>query len=221
MRAVVLGSCHRFSVVLQCSLLGVAFRVFLLFQCFTQVEAVMSWPQVSQVLLLHLYTGVRLHDVRKLFEFIKFNRYIESLSVKPNHGWPDVLFSWSFLHVLGQCLLVLVATNTKVALQRFSSGFQILIVLEQKWGVDGCFRLILVAIWRHARVLMSLQTISRLAETVHVFDVDLLGQSLLVVQQVEVLLSVVYKKGDASLLFEWALLHIQSHCHFYDVDGYC
>ena len=61
---------------------------------------------------------------------------------------------------------------------------------------------------------MSLQTISRLAETVHVFDVDLLGQSLLVVQQVEVLLSVVYKKGDASLLFERALLHVQSHCHF-------
>lgn len=69
-------------------------------------------------------------------------------------------------------------------------------------------------VWRDSRVLMTLQAISRLAETVDVLDVNLLRQTAaLNVQQVEVFLPVVDEKGNASLLLERALLHIQSHCH--------
>ena len=112
---------------------------------------------------------------------------------------------------------MLIATHDEVAVQGgFAGAFHVLVVLKQKGGIDGRFWLIPEAVWRHARMLLvRLQAVSLLVYPVDVFDVDLPRHSLmLLVEQVEVLLSVVHEEGDASLLFQRALLHVQSHCHF-------
>lgn len=136
------------------------------------------------------------------------------MRVEPDHRGADIFFRRCFLHVLGKRFRSLVATDAEITLERFTRCFKIFI-LEQKCRVDSCFRLILVMVWRDSRVLMTLQAISRLAETVDVLDVNLLRQTAaLNVQQIEVFLPIVDEKGNASLLLERALLHIQSHCHF-------
>ena len=122
--------------------------------------------------------------------------------------------------MLGQSLLMLIAATDEVAVQRgFAGAFHVLVVLEQKRGIDCRIWLISEAVWRHARMLLvRLQAVSLLVQALDVFDVDLPRHSLvLLVEQVEILLSVVHEKGDASFLFERALLHVQSHCHFRNV----